>query len=312
MPARNCGSAGRDPRSSVFRSPRLRPRGIAACYLEYSIRGSREDIEVGSRIEMSVPLPLRVASWNVNGIRSACKKGLLEWAEFNAPDILCLQELKLGAAPFAFELTGYNVYMNVSERAGYSGVATLSRRPASEVETFLGLSRFDSEGRFQHLHFDWGSLVNVYIPHGGRDQRDLEYKLAVYDRLRQYIELHTERPLVLIGDFNVARDDLDLARPNQNRKNTMFTPKERGALEALLGGRLQDSFRAMYPGTRAYTWWPWLANARGRNIGWRLDYAFVSGSAQLTKALVHSNTMGSDHCPIEVQFRAESNDSNRT
>lgn len=253
---------------------------------------------------------MRVISWNVNGLRSVYRSDFVKWAEGSGADIICLQEVKAHEADVANLPipTGYTLYFNCAERKGYSGVACYVKKEPEWVGNKIGHERFDSEGRMLELVYHDFTLVNFYIPNGARDKRDVPYKLEVYEKLTERFEklLKDRTPLVLVGDFNVARQDIDLARPKENKNSTMFSPEERAALERLLSLGFTDTFRALHPDEPGrYTWWPYFANARPRNIGWRIDYGLVSPelAPKVKNAVIWDQVPGSDHCPIEVDFK---------
>lgn len=251
---------------------------------------------------------MKIASWNVNGLRSATRKGWLEWLQKNRFDVVCLQETKLQPKQIPDsikDIPGYLAYFNSAHKKGYSGTAVYTKEKPKSVTTKLGLSRFDNEGRFIRLDFVKFILINVYLPHGGRQKENLAYKLACYKKLLVYLSKIKSKPVVLIGDFNIAHQEIDLARPKNNQNNIMFTPEERTQVDQLIKLGFNDTFRQFHKAGGHYTWWPYFANARERNLGWRIDYAFASKklSPRLTKANIQPETRGSDHCPITLEFR---------
>jgi exodeoxyribonuclease-3 len=253
---------------------------------------------------------MKIISWNVNGLRSVYRSDFAKWAEDSGADVICLQEVKAHEADVAHLPLpqGYQLYFNCAERKGYSGVACYMKKAPERIETKLGHERFDKEGRMIELIYPHLTVVNFYIPNGARDKRDIPYKLEVYDLLYKYFSKLLKKgvPLALAGDFNIARTEMDLARPRENKNNTMFTPEERAALERLLSLGFTDTFRTLHPeATGKYTWWPYFANARPRNLGWRIDYELVSPdlATRIDKAAILDQVMGSDHCPIEVDLK---------
>jgi len=172
------------------------------------------------------------------------------------------------------------------------------------VEKIIGLKRFDEEGRVLELKYSDFTLFNFYIPHGSRDQKNMQYKLEVYERLFEYLKKFKNEKIILTGDFNISHKEIDLARPKQNKKNTGFTPQERREIDKLIRAGFVDSFRKFHKGPNHYTWWAYFANARERNIGWRLDYCFVSKnfSRHLKHAFILPKVEGSDHCPIGIEM----------
>jgi len=248
---------------------------------------------------------MKIVSWNVNGLRSISKKGFKDWIEKEKADIVCLQEIKAQEKDLNSDLIHlgrYESFFSFAAKRGYSGVAVYSVQKPLSVNNKLGLERFDGEGRILELEFPQFILINLYIPHGGRDKKNLIYKLKVYEKLTRYLNEHEFQKIILIGDFNIAHEDVDLARPGQNRNNIMFTLKERKQIELLLNMGFVDSYRKFHKEGGGYTWWPYMANARKRNIGWRIDYAFASKklSSQVENSSIQPNIFGSDHAPIEI------------
>ncbi len=251
---------------------------------------------------------MKILSWNVNGLRAVYKKGFLDWLKKSRAKIICLQEIKAQPEQLPFDLTrpkNYYSYFNSAKRKGYSGVAVYTQEKPQKIEFNLDFKRFDQEGRFLKLDFPNFSLINLYLPHGGRKKENYEYKLEVYERLIKYLKGNRNKKIILIGDFNIAHQEIDLARPKDNVKNTMFTPRERKQIERLIKFGFIDSFRKFNQEGGNYTWWPYFREARERNLGWRIDYAFVSKAlvAKLKDAFILPEIKGSDHCPIGVEVK---------
>lgn len=250
---------------------------------------------------------MRIISWNVNGLRSIYRKDFQRWAENSAADIICIQEIKAAEAD-AVALPvpkGYHLYINSAERKGYSGTACYVKERPLALATRIGHGRFDGEGRLLELEYPGFTLLNFYIPNGARDKRDIPYKLESYDRIFDHIA-GRKKPLILAGDFNVAHRDIDLARPKESQRSTMFTPEERMKIDALLSLGFKDTFRALYPEAKErYTWWPYFANARERNLGWRIDYVFASEelAGGIHEAFILGSVQGSDHSPVGIDVR---------
>jgi exodeoxyribonuclease-3 len=252
---------------------------------------------------------MKIISCNVNGIRAAYKKGLLDFIKTEKPDIFCLQEIKANREDIPDELlnvAGYQLITNCASKKGYSGVAVYTKTAPISVNDKLGLERFDNEGRMLELEYPNFTLLNLYFPHGGRQKENLEYKLEVYEKFFEKLETLKNKKVILIGDFNIAHTELDLARPKQNQNNIMFTPTERQQIDKLIGLGFVDTFRMFNPENGNYTWWPYAFDARERNMGWRIDYGFVSsGIADIVKvATIYSSTTFSDHCPICVETKS--------
>lgn len=249
---------------------------------------------------------MRIISWNVNGLRAILKKNFLGWLEKENPEILCLQEIKSQPNQLPADITQpkrYFPFINSALRPGYSGLLCYSQSKPVKTEMSLGLERFDQEGRFLKINFKNFSLINIYLPHGGRGKENLSYKLEVYNRFIKYLEKLKDQKIILVGDFNIAHREIDLARPKQNKNNIMFTQDERKQIDKIIDLGFIDTFRKFHPESDRYTWWPYYANARKRNLGWRIDYIFVSRKLipNLSKAFILPEVLGSDHCPIGIE-----------
>ena len=249
---------------------------------------------------------MRIYSWNVNGLRAVYQKGFLEWLAGCGGDVVCLQEIKAQKEQLPWDLTkptGYRSFFSSAVKKGYSGVAIYVQKKPISVKKKVGLKRFDDEGRVLILEYPEFTLFNFYIPHGDRSKKNLAYKLEVYRYLLSYLKAHQDEKIVLAGDFNIAHTELDLARPQENQNNIMFTSEERGMLDQLIDLGFIDSLRQFIGENGYYTWWPYTHQAYQRNIGWRLDYGFVSGKLKnkLKRATIHSKIRLSDHCPISLE-----------
>lgn len=250
---------------------------------------------------------MTIISWNVNGIRAAERKGFLAWLQATGADIVAVQETKARPDQVSAALReppGYHVDWCAAETKGYSGVATFSRLAPLTVTRGLGDPRFDTEGRVLISTFTEFVLFNIYFPNGGRGPQWVAHKLAFYERFVAIVRqaLDAGQHVVVAGDVNTAYAEIDLARPRENRTTSGFLPEERAGMAAFFAAGLIDSFRFLHPATVKYTWWsPW-AEARARDVGWRLDYIFVSPQLQdtIVAAEVHTDMPGSDHCPISV------------
>lgn len=257
---------------------------------------------------------MKLVSWNVNGLRAATRKGFAEWLHRSEAQIVGVQEIR--AEPHQLpEKTrapsGWSThFFPASRKPGYSGVGLFSRSAPNSIRTSLGEARFDVEGRVQIARFGDLTVVNTYFPNGSGTNRDLSrvpYKLDFYDRLRGSLQsqLDAGAPMVVMGDFNTAHREIDLARPRSNRKTSGFRPEERKRLQRWFDAGWVDSFRHFYPdATDHYTWWTYRGDCRARNVGWRIDYILVSPGAlpHLQAAHIHPDVMGSDHCPISIHL----------
>ncbi len=253
---------------------------------------------------------MKIISWNINGLRAAYKKSLPEFLENTDADIVCLQEIKLqenDLEPSMINPAGFVSYYNFGSRKGYAGTAIFTKIKPKKVEYSLGLERFDSEGRVIKMVFDGLTLFNFYMVNGGEKLdngkfKDMEYKMAAYNFLLDYFAKNRKEKIVLTGDFNVAHAEIDLARPKDNRKNKGFLPEERGKIDSLLDLGFIDSFRFLHPDEQKFTWWTNRSGARAKNIGWRIDYFFVSSALKnkLKSAFIETEIKGSDHCPLGI------------
>jgi len=253
---------------------------------------------------------MNIISWNVNGIRAVAKKDFFKDLEHLDPDIFCLQETKAQDDQVAEVLAlaeNYEVLSNSAEKKGYSGTAILTKIKPLSVFRDIGLDEFDMEGRVLCLEFQDFFLVNVYVPNSGNDLKRLDYRqewdLFFFNYLKK---LEETKPVIACGDFNVAHRDIDLARPKPNyNKSAGFTQKEIDGMDRYTGGGFVDTFRHYYPDTEgAYSWWSYRAGARGKNVGWRIDYFLVSASymPSVKSASILNEVMGSDHCPVQIEL----------
>jgi exodeoxyribonuclease-3 len=250
---------------------------------------------------------MKVLSWNVNGLRSVYNHGFSDWLETVDADVICVQEIKAQADQIPrglFANCSYELHLNCAGKKGYSGVAVYSKQRPLRIVPTLGFERFDNEGRMLRLEYPDFILVCLYMPHGGRLKENLLYKFDAYKYVLEYAEKLQDSNVILAGDFNIAHQDIDLARPKQNRSNVMFTSEERSLIDSLLMLGFTDSFRRFHKEGNYYTWWPYMANARKRNLGWRIDYIFTSRSLTplLKNAFILSDVPGSDHCPVGLEF----------
>lgn len=257
----------------------------------------------------------RVASWNINGMRASADKGLRHWLASAPADVVCLQEVRALPSQLPEDLrqpADWHAAFAPASKLGYSGVALWAKRPWQELSTGLGDPQFDAEGRLQRARFGRLWVVGGYFPNGNGKDRDLSripYKLAFYEALRHQLQplVDAGEPVVVVGDWNTAPQAIDLARPKDNEKTSGFRPEERDAVQLWLRAGWTDAFRHLHPeASGAYSWWSQRAGVRAKNIGWRIDLAFVSPAALpwLVGAALHPEVAGSDHCPISVAFDA--------
>ena len=250
-------------------------------------------------------------SWNVNGIRAVEKKGFIEWVENCGADILCLQETKAHAEQLSDKLInidGYKSHWSSGKRKGYSGVADYSKVAFDKTETgFGGHEKFDCEGRILASYFDDIVLLNIYFPNGQSCDERLQYKLEFYDATLEFCEdLRKQgQSLIICGDYNTAHNEIDLARPKDNENTSGFLRIERDWMDKFESFGYIDTFRKLHPDTaEAYSWWSYRTAARGRNVGWRLDYFYITPELlpKVKKAEILSDVMGSDHCPVMIEI----------
>lgn len=252
---------------------------------------------------------IRLFSWNVNGIRAVHRKKALAWFFEEKPEILCLQETKahIDQVPDDLrEIPGYHVHYAEPERKGYSGVAVYSTIKPKTVRTGFGVDEFDREGRTIVAEYEGFTLFNVYFPNGKASRERLDYKLAFYDAFFDHIERRRKdgQRLVICGDVNTAHKEIDLARPKENEKVSGFLPEERAWIDKLVACGYIDTFRLFNDEPGNYTWWDLKSRARERNVGWRIDYFFISRSLQknIRAATIRAAIMGSDHCPVGIEL----------
>ncbi|MDD5093555.1 MAG: exodeoxyribonuclease III [Dehalococcoidia bacterium] len=253
---------------------------------------------------------MKLLSWNVNGIRAAKDKGLLEWLHIQAPDVLCLQETKAHPDQLTPDLrapSGCSAYWNFPERKGYSGVAIFSRQKPINVQPGWSGTALDLEGRVLIAEYAEFTLLNIYFPNGKQGEERLKYKMDFYDDFLQYADSLkvAGKKLVICGDVNTAHKEIDLARPKVNEKVSGFLPMERAWMDKFVSHGYVDTFRQFNREPNQYTWWDLKSGARQRNVGWRIDYFFVTENLlpAVSSAFIMPEVMGSDHCPIGITIK---------
>ena len=249
---------------------------------------------------------MKLISWNVNGIRACITKGFEDFfKEINA-DIFCLQETKCQPEQVNLEFEGYTSYWNSAEKKGYSGTAIFTKNKPINVTYGIGIEEHDKEGRVITLEFEKFFMVNIYTPNSKRELERLDYRQVWEDEIRNYLlSLSKLKPVIMCGDLNVAHNEIDLKNPKPNRGNAGFTDEERKKMTQLLESGFTDSFRYLYPDKEnCYSWWSYMGHAREKNIGWRIDYFIVSNNIakKIKDSKIHSDIMGSDHCPVELDI----------
>lgn len=255
---------------------------------------------------------MRMISWNVNGLRAVMKKDFLSAMQALDPDAICLQETKAQDAQVHEALSGlqgYHIFCNSADKKGYSGTAMLTRREPMSVALDMSMDEHDHEGRVIAAEFPHWYLVTVYTPNSGSELKRLGYR-QTWDRdfLRYIKKLEKHKPVIICGDLNVAHTPIDLARPKENyNKSAGYMQEEIDGIEKLLAADLVDTFRHLHPQTKKYSWWSYRAGARGRDVGWRIDYFLTSRALvdRIRKAEILTEVHGSDHCPVLLEMRSD-------
>ena len=248
---------------------------------------------------------IRLISWNVNGLRACVGKGFEDiFRELDA-DFFCLQETKMQAGQLDLQFDGYHSFWNYADKKGYSGTAIYTRHEPLSVAYGIGIDEHDHEGRVITLEMPQFYLVTVYTPNSQDELRRLDYRMQWERDFQDYLlKLNAHKSVVVCGDMNVAHEEIDLKNPKTNRRNAGFTDEEREAMTRLLDSGFVDTFRRLHPAEVTYSWWSYRFRAREKNTGWRIDYFLVSESLapQVAEAKIHTQIMGSDHCPVEVDL----------
>lgn len=246
---------------------------------------------------------MKLISWNVNGLRACVGKGFADIFEQFDADFFCLQETKMQAGQLDLQFLGYQSYWNYADKKGYSGTAIYTRHTPISVAYGIGIDKHDHEGRVITLEMADFYLVCCYTPNSQDGLKRLDYRMKWEDDFRAYLmRLDEKKPVILCGDLNVAHEEIDLKNPKTNHQNAGFTDDERQKMTQLLDSGFTDSFRFKYPEEVQYSWWSYRFQARAKNVGWRIDYFIISNRLQdrLQDAKIHTEVMGSDHCPVEI------------
>ena len=251
-------------------------------------------------------MPVKMISWNVNGIRACVKKGFMDYFKDVDADVFCIQESKLQEGQIEMDLPGYHQYWNYAQKKGYSGTALFSKKEPISVSYGLGIEEHDNEGRVITAEYEDYYVVTCYTPNSKTELERLDYRMVWDDAFRNHLlALDENKPVLFCGDLNVAHNEIDLKNPKTNRRSAGFTDEERGKMTELLGVGFIDTFRYLYPDAEgAYSWWSYLGKARDRNAGWRIDYWCVSDrlKEKIKEAEIHSAILGSDHCPVMLEI----------
>lgn len=247
---------------------------------------------------------MKFISWNVNGLRACVQKGFLDFFHEIDADFFCLQETKLQEGQIDLDLPGYYQYWNYAQKKGYSGTAIFTKHEPISVSYGIGMEEHDTEGRVITLEYDNFYLVTCYTPNSQNELARLDYRMTWENDFLSYLKtLDAKKSVILCGDLNVAHQEIDLKNPKTNRKNAGFTDEERAKMTKLLSSGFTDTFRYFYPDTeQIYSWWSYRFKAREKNAGWRIDYFITSDSMKdkLVDAKIHTDILGSDHCPVEL------------
>ena len=252
---------------------------------------------------------MKLISWNVNGLRACMQKGFLDFFKEVDADIFCLQETKLQEGQIELELPGYHQYWNYAEKKGYSGTAIFTKEEPIRVTYGIGIEEHDHEGRVITAEYPEFYFVTVYVPNAQQELKRLDYRMKWEEDFLAYLKkLEESKPVIYAGDLNVAHQEIDLKNPKTNRGNAGFTDEERACFSKVLENGFIDTFRYFYPETTGiYSWWSYRFQARAKNAGWRIDYFVVSEclKERLSDAKIHTEIMGSDHCPVELDIDLE-------
>lgn len=248
---------------------------------------------------------MKFISWNVNGLRACVKKDFEASFHHLDADFFCLQETKMQAGQLDLQHEGYQSYWNYADKKGYSGTAIYTKHEPLNVTYGLGIDEHDHEGRVITMEMNDFFLITVYVPNSQDELRRLDYRMQWEDDFRAYVkQLDAIKPVIICGDLNVAHEEIDLKNPKTNRRNAGFTDEERKKMTILLDNGFVDTFRHLYPEQVTYSWWSYRFRAREKNAGWRIDYFLISErlKERLVDAKIHTEILGSDHCPVELEL----------
>jgi exodeoxyribonuclease III len=257
---------------------------------------------------------IKLISWNVNGINAAIKKGFLDTVKQLDADIFAVQETKLQPSKLTEEMAhidGYTSYWSHSTvKKGYSGVAVYTRMEPVNVNHGIGINRYDDEGRILEIEFEDFVFFNIYFPNGQMNEERLQYKLDFYRDFFAYTDAYVKngKHLIIAGDYNTAHNEVDLKNPKPNAKNSGFLRIERDWMDKIVANGYIDTFRWLYPDMEKYSWWTYRFGARAKNVGWRIDYFFVTEGImkqnRIKEAFIDNEVFGSDHCPVGLILKA--------
>ena len=249
---------------------------------------------------------MKFISWNVNGLRACVGKDFEQTFRMLDADFFCLQETKMQEGQLDLKFEGYQSYWNYADKKGYSGTAIFTKHTPISVSYGIGIDKHDHEGRVITLEMEKFYLVTVYTPNSQDELKRLDYRMEWENDFRQYLlKLDSQKPVIVCGDLNVAHEEIDLKNPKSNRRNAGFTDEERAQFSTLLASGFKDTFRTLHPEDVTYSWWSYRFQARLKNAGWRIDYFVVSDRlmGNVEAANIHTQIMGSDHCPVEIVLK---------
>ena len=279
--------------------------GIRHSNWQFNIQHSTLNTPPPFNIQHSTLPKMRFISWNVNGLRACVGKDFEnQFKELDA-DFFCLQETKMQEGQLDLQFEGYESYWNYAEKKGYSGTAIYTKHKPFNVSYGMGVEEHDHEGRIITLEYEQFYLVTCYTPNSQTELKRLDYRMTWEEDFRKFLKsLDAKKPVIICGDLNVAHEEIDIKNPKTNRRNAGFTDEEREKMTILLNDGFTDSFRYLHPDEVTYSWWSYRFKAREKNAGWRIDYFLVSNriKEQITEAKIHTEIMGSDHCPVEVDL----------
>lgn len=248
---------------------------------------------------------MKFISWNVNGLRACVGKDFETSFKSLDADFFCIQETKMQEGQLDLQFEGYDSYWNYAEKKGYSGTAIYTKHKPLSVNLGMGIEEHDHEGRIITLEYEKFYLITVYTPNSQTELKRLDYRMHWEEDFRKFIKsLDEKKPVIVCGDLNVAHEEIDIKNPKTNRRNAGFTDEERAKMTILLKDGFTDSFRYLHPNEVTYSWWSYRFRAREKNAGWRIDYFLVSDKIKdsIKEAKIHTEIMGSDHCPVEVDI----------
>ena len=255
---------------------------------------------------------MKLISWNVNGLRACVNKGFIDYFKMMDADVFCIQESKLQEGQIELSLPGYFQYWNYAQKKGYSGTALFTKKEPISVAYGIGIPEHNTEGRAITAEFEDFYVVTVYVPNSQRELARLSYRLLWEEAFLTYIKsLEQNKPVIFCGDLNVAHKEIDLKNPKTNHQNAGFSDEERNCFSKILDAGFIDTFRYFYPDKKdIYSWWSYMFKSREKNAGWRIDYFVVSKCLEdrLQDAAIHTEVIGSDHCPVELQLKDGNNE----